>query len=234
MINKFIHVNIYSENPLKVVDFYTQKLGMPIQFEGFSDYEGACFGFIKDAPNICVWHKKREIDKSNPVIILGSDGLDDIYQDSFGETVSLLPALYTLISSPLGLSSPSSSLSPCSNAARYPLILRSIRASSFSTTTLLWLFLSELSARIFTLSVAASSLPYSPNFRHIITNMRNVSLNGLALSLRKLQIVLSSGSSPSISHMTSTFLMASSLKRRDERTLCRYPYIYRLSIIRGS
>ena len=91
MINSFIHVNIYSANPSEIVDFYNNKLGIPMQFEGFGDYEGACFGFIKDAPNICVWHKKRELDKSNPVIILGSDGLDDVYKALIEKGVAVEP-----------------------------------------------------------------------------------------------------------------------------------------------
>jgi predicted enzyme related to lactoylglutathione lyase len=93
MINSFIHVNVYSDNPAVVVEFYNKKLGIPIQFEGFGDYEGACFGFIKDAPNICVWHKKRDLDKSNPVIILGSDGLDSVYQDLLSKGVAVNPPL---------------------------------------------------------------------------------------------------------------------------------------------
>lgn len=92
MINSFIHVNIYSDNPAGIVEFYNEKLGIPIQFEGFGDYEGACFGFIQDAPNICVWHKKRDIDKSNPVIILGcSNGLDEVYQDLLSKGIDLNP-----------------------------------------------------------------------------------------------------------------------------------------------
>ena len=84
------------------------------------------------------------------------------------------------------------------------------------------------------LFIAISPSPYSPNFQHIMTNMRNVSRNDFVLSLRKLQIVLSSGSSPSIGHITSMFLNISSRRQRDEYTHCKYPYIYRLSIIRGS
>jgi predicted enzyme related to lactoylglutathione lyase len=91
MINSFIHVNIYSDNPAVVVEFYNGKLDIPLLFEGFGDYEGACFGFIKDAPNICVWHKKRPIDISSPVIVLGSDGLDEVYKDLLAKGVGLTP-----------------------------------------------------------------------------------------------------------------------------------------------
>ena len=91
MINSFTHVNIYSDEPHEIVEFYNKKLGIPIQFEGFGDYEGACFGFIEDAPNICVWHRKRELDSSSPVIVLGSDGLDKTYEDLLSKGVNVNP-----------------------------------------------------------------------------------------------------------------------------------------------
>lgn len=58
MIVKYHCVNLSSVNPKALVDFYHEKLGIPIlEFDG--NYDGASLGFIKDAPVIVVWDENK-------------------------------------------------------------------------------------------------------------------------------------------------------------------------------
>lgn len=49
MINSFRGMNITSKNPKKLVLFYKEIIGIPVLGDD-ENYDGAEFGFIKDAP----------------------------------------------------------------------------------------------------------------------------------------------------------------------------------------
>lgn len=82
MIKEFICINISTKDTVKLVNFYKEKLGVPILSEGYGNYDGATLGFIKDAPSICVWDEdKWGIYEGHPTFVLQSDGLDKTYEE---------------------------------------------------------------------------------------------------------------------------------------------------------
>mgnify|MGYP003598019319 FL=1 len=55
MITGFYCTNIFSGNAKELILFYHEILGIPIIKTDVDDYNGVYFGFIKDAPTICIW-----------------------------------------------------------------------------------------------------------------------------------------------------------------------------------
>lgn len=58
MIIRYQCVNISSVNPKALVEFYNERLGIPI-LEPDENYDGVSLGFIKDAPVIVIWDENR-------------------------------------------------------------------------------------------------------------------------------------------------------------------------------
>ena len=58
MINAFYCTNIFSSNAKELISFYRNVLEIPMQKTDVDDYNGVYFGFIKDAPMICIWDAK--------------------------------------------------------------------------------------------------------------------------------------------------------------------------------
>lgn len=52
MINEFVCTNISTQDPAALVAFYHEKLGIPIVFEGYDNYDGAKLGFSEKAPGL--------------------------------------------------------------------------------------------------------------------------------------------------------------------------------------
>ncbi|EGF6978598.1 hypothetical protein K1Y86_002101 [Listeria monocytogenes] len=59
MINEFVCTNISTQDPAALVAFYHEKLGIPIVFEGYDNYDGAKLGFSEKAPGIIVWNNSK-------------------------------------------------------------------------------------------------------------------------------------------------------------------------------
>lgn len=55
MVNGFYCTNIFSANAKALIAFYRDVLEIPVQKTDMDDYNGVYFGFIKDAPTLCVW-----------------------------------------------------------------------------------------------------------------------------------------------------------------------------------
>ncbi|MFP4697764.1 MAG: VOC family protein [Eubacteriales bacterium] len=80
MIKGFLGINISSKDPKKLVEFYKELLGVPVQFDGYGDYDGAQLGFVKNTPVICIWNEEKwgkYEGLGNFVFIC--DNLDDTY-----------------------------------------------------------------------------------------------------------------------------------------------------------
>ncbi len=92
MIIKYQCVNISSVNPKALVEFYNEKLGIPI-LEHDENYDGVSLGFIKDAPVIVVWAENRWGKSSEGKVnfVFSCDDLDKTYVELKEKGVSLEP-----------------------------------------------------------------------------------------------------------------------------------------------
>lgn len=92
MIIKYQCVNISSVNPKALVEFYNEKLGIPI-IEPDANYDGVSLGFIKDAPVIVIWDENKWGKSSEgPVnFVFSCDDLDKTYIELKEKGVVLEP-----------------------------------------------------------------------------------------------------------------------------------------------
>lgn len=82
MIIKYQCVNISSINPKALVEFYNEKLGIPI-LESDDNYDGVSLGFIKDAPVIVIWDENKWGKSSEGKVnfVFSCDDLDKTYSE---------------------------------------------------------------------------------------------------------------------------------------------------------
>lgn len=59
MINNFLCTNIFSMNSAALIDFYQNKLGIPITSVIVDHTDGVNFGFAENAPTICIWDAQK-------------------------------------------------------------------------------------------------------------------------------------------------------------------------------
>lgn len=59
MINSFSCTNIFSNNSNRLIDFYHEKLEIPILNVIVDDSDGVNLGFLENAPTICIWDAKK-------------------------------------------------------------------------------------------------------------------------------------------------------------------------------
>jgi catechol 2,3-dioxygenase-like lactoylglutathione lyase family enzyme len=80
MIIKYNCVNISSINPKELVQFYNEKLGIPI-LEPDENYDGVSLGFIKEAPVIVIWDENRWGKSSEGKVnfVFSCDDIDKTY-----------------------------------------------------------------------------------------------------------------------------------------------------------
>ncbi len=92
MITKYHCVNISSANPKALVEFYNEKLCIPI-LEPNDNYDGVSLGFIKDAPVIVIWDENKWGKSSEgPVnFVFACDDLDNTYIELKEKAVVLEP-----------------------------------------------------------------------------------------------------------------------------------------------
>ncbi|MGI6705580.1 MAG: VOC family protein [Clostridia bacterium] len=92
MIIKYHCVNISSANPKALVEFYNEKLGIPV-LQPNDHYDGVSLGFIKDAPTIVIWDENKWGKSSEgPVnLVFGCDDLDKTYIELKEKGVILEP-----------------------------------------------------------------------------------------------------------------------------------------------
>lgn len=82
MITKFHGINISSQNPEQLVNFYNKTLGIPILQKDPDSYDGAELGFIEGAPVITIWDEARWGKSSEGVVnfVFSCDDLDKTYE----------------------------------------------------------------------------------------------------------------------------------------------------------
>jgi predicted enzyme related to lactoylglutathione lyase len=59
MINSFLCTNIFSKSSKLLIDFYHEKLGIPILNTIVNDSDGVNLGFLENAPTICIWDANK-------------------------------------------------------------------------------------------------------------------------------------------------------------------------------
>ena len=96
MITKYHCVNISSVSPKALVDFYHEKLGIPI-LEFDENYDGVSLGFIKDAPGIVVWDENKwgKSSEGNVNFVFLCDDLDKTYVELKEKGIVLDPPTLT-------------------------------------------------------------------------------------------------------------------------------------------
>ncbi|MHC5247423.1 VOC family protein [Enterococcus sp. LJL90] len=55
MITSFVCTNIFSRNAKELIYFYREILEIPVLRTDSDEDDGVYFGFIKEAPSICIW-----------------------------------------------------------------------------------------------------------------------------------------------------------------------------------
>lgn len=55
MLNGYCCTNIFTKNAVEMIKFYRETLGIPMLKTDVDDFDGVYFGFVKDAPSICIW-----------------------------------------------------------------------------------------------------------------------------------------------------------------------------------
>ena len=92
MIIKYHCVNISSVDPKALVEFYNEKLGIPI-LEHDDNYDGVSLGFIKDAPVIIIWDESKWGKSSEGKVnfVFSCDDLDKTYVELKKKGVVLEP-----------------------------------------------------------------------------------------------------------------------------------------------
>ncbi len=59
MINGFLCTNLFSKNPGMLINFYHNKLGIPIINVIVDELDGVNLGFSESAPTICIWDANK-------------------------------------------------------------------------------------------------------------------------------------------------------------------------------
>lgn len=93
MLKGFECTNIYTKDTAGLARFYSQQLGIPIQFEGFGNYDGAKIGFNRTEPGIVMWDENKWGKLSQGVVnfVFSCDNLDDTYKELKSRGVGLEP-----------------------------------------------------------------------------------------------------------------------------------------------
>ena len=58
MITGFYCTNVFSEHAKELIDFYREVLEIPVIKTDADDSNGVYFGFIENAPTLCIWDCK--------------------------------------------------------------------------------------------------------------------------------------------------------------------------------
>ena len=95
MIKEFKGINISTKDPAELVEFYNEKLGIPILDEGFGNYDGAELGFDRDAPVIYIWDERKwgKSNEGSVNLVFGCDNLDTTYEELKSSGVELDPPI---------------------------------------------------------------------------------------------------------------------------------------------
>ncbi|MFZ5966937.1 MAG: VOC family protein [Bacillota bacterium] len=93
MIKRFECTNIYTKDTVGLIKFYSEQLGIPIQFEGFGNFDGAKIGFSRSEPGIVIWDENKwgKLSTGNVNFVFSCDSLDSTYEQLKSKGVELEP-----------------------------------------------------------------------------------------------------------------------------------------------
>lgn len=93
MIKSFYCTNIFSVNAKELITFYRDVLEIPIQKTDVYDYNGVYFGFITDAPTICIWDAQafNTPGSKNMSFVFACDDLDRTIEELKNKDIRLEP-----------------------------------------------------------------------------------------------------------------------------------------------
>lgn len=92
MITKFQCINLSSKDSKSLVEFYNEKLGIPI-LEFDEAYDGVALGFLEDAPSIVIWDENKwgKSSEGKVNLVFSCDNLDMTYEDLKNKGIVLDP-----------------------------------------------------------------------------------------------------------------------------------------------
>lgn len=95
MLESFESTSIYTKNPTELVKFYNEKLGLPIQFEGFGGNDGAKIAFSRTEPGIVIWDETKWGRLATGIVnfVFSCDNLDKTYEEFKSRGVELEPPI---------------------------------------------------------------------------------------------------------------------------------------------
>ncbi len=93
MIKNMECINLCSKDHVGLFKFYNEKLGIPVQFEGFGNHDGAKLGFGRYDMGITIWDENKWGSTASGQInlVFYCENLDTEYQDLKNRGVDLEP-----------------------------------------------------------------------------------------------------------------------------------------------
>ena len=82
MITSFFRINLTSENPKELVEFYRDIIGMPLLGEIDPHYDGVSLGFIPE-PHLCIWRadENKKVNSGNAELVFMCDDVNKTYEE---------------------------------------------------------------------------------------------------------------------------------------------------------
>ena len=82
MITSFFRVNLTSNNPKALVEFYRDVIGMPLLGELDAHYDGVSLGFVAE-PHLCIWRadENKKVNSGNAEFVFMCDDVNQTYEE---------------------------------------------------------------------------------------------------------------------------------------------------------
>lgn len=94
MITEFVGVNFYGSSTEEMVEFYRDKMGIPLISEGFGGQDGAEVGFEKSQTTLIFWNAARWSQEIGTMMfVFKCDNLNDEYKRLKEKGIELDPPL---------------------------------------------------------------------------------------------------------------------------------------------
>ena len=82
MITSFFRINLTSDNPKALVEFYRDVIGMPLLGEPDPHYDGVLLGFVAE-PHLCIWcaDENKRANSGNAELVFVCDDVNKTYEE---------------------------------------------------------------------------------------------------------------------------------------------------------
>jgi len=82
MVTSFFRINLTSENPKALAEFYRDVIGMPLLGEIDPHYDGVSLGFSPE-PHLCIWRadQSKPVTSGNAELVFMCDDVDKTYEE---------------------------------------------------------------------------------------------------------------------------------------------------------